>query len=58
MWKPINNCSRLIPHTDESEQWMNDEMNEGHLDSSVPFKSDWESMDWDTMRRFNKLDKN
>lgn len=55
MWKPINGCHRLIPHTGESEQYMNDEMNEDHLDPEVPFKSDWESMDWDTMRRFNHI---
>lgn len=30
-WAVIEGCSRTIPHTGESEPWMNDEMNEDHL---------------------------
>lgn len=29
-WKPIPGCARTIPHNDEPEQWMNDEMNADH----------------------------
>lgn len=29
-WKTRNGCSHTIPHTDESEQWMNDEQNADH----------------------------
>jgi hypothetical protein len=31
-WNVIPGCSRSFPHDDESEQWMNDEMNQDHYE--------------------------
>lgn len=34
-WERREGCSRTIPHDENDEQWMNDEMNEDHYSEEL-----------------------